>query len=77
MRWRALKACSFAAIEAALLRELVQGLGLSRHEIARRYGANVSRVVRRGELLSGVAGRRPRRGVRERAHHKRNRVGHR
>jgi hypothetical protein len=39
MRWRALKACSFAAIEAALLRELVQGLGLSRHEIARRYGA--------------------------------------
>jgi ParB family chromosome partitioning protein len=39
---------SFAAIEEALLvRELVQGLGLSQHEIARRCGRDVSWVSRR------------------------------
>jgi ParB family transcriptional regulator, chromosome partitioning protein len=46
---------SFAAIEEALLvRELVQGLGLSQHEVARRCGRNVSWVSRRLQLLSGL-----------------------
>jgi ParB family transcriptional regulator, chromosome partitioning protein len=45
----------FAAIEEALLiRELVQGLGLSQHEIARRCGRNVSWVNRRLQLLLGL-----------------------
>jgi ParB family transcriptional regulator, chromosome partitioning protein len=43
----------FAAIEEALLvRELVQGLGLSQHEVARRCGRTVSWVSRRLQLLS-------------------------
>src|SRR6516165_2528120 len=46
---------SFAAIEEALLvRELVQGLGLSQHEVARRCGRDVSWVSRRLQLLSGL-----------------------
>jgi len=46
---------SFAAIEEALLvRELVQGLGLSQHEIARRCGRDVSWVSRRLQLLSAL-----------------------
>jgi ParB family transcriptional regulator, chromosome partitioning protein len=45
----------FAAIEEALLvRELVQGLGLSQHEVARRCGRDVSWVSRRLQLLSGL-----------------------
>ena len=45
----------FAAIEEALLvRELVQGLGLSRHEVARRCGHDISWVSRRLQLLSGL-----------------------
>lgn len=43
----------FAAIEEALLiRELVHGLGLSQHELARRCGRDVSWVSRRLALLS-------------------------
>jgi ParB family transcriptional regulator, chromosome partitioning protein len=46
---------SFAAIEEALLvRELVQGLGLSQHDVARRCGRDVSWVSRRLQLLSGL-----------------------
>jgi len=46
---------SFAAIEEALLvRELVQGLGLSQHEVARRCGRDVSWVSRRLQLLSAL-----------------------
>jgi ParB family transcriptional regulator, chromosome partitioning protein len=46
---------SFAAIEEALLvRELVQGLGLSQHEVAHRCGRDVSWVSRRLQLLSGL-----------------------
>ena len=46
---------SFAAIEEALLvRELMQGLGLSQHEIARRCGRDVSWVSRRLQLLSAL-----------------------
>jgi len=46
---------TFAAIEEALLvRELVQGLGLSQHEVARRCGRDVSWVSRRLQLLSGL-----------------------
>ena len=45
----------FATIEEALLvRELVQGLGLSQHEVARRCGRDVSWVSRRLQLLSGL-----------------------
>ena len=44
-----------AAIEEALLvRELVQGLGLSQHEVARRSGHDVSWVSRRLQLLAGL-----------------------
>jgi len=46
---------SFAAIEEALLvRELVQGLRLSQHEVARGCGRDVSWVSRRLQLLSGL-----------------------
>jgi len=46
---------SFASIEEALLvRELVQGLGLSQQEVARRCGRDVSWVSRRLQLLSGL-----------------------
>ena len=46
---------SFASIEEALLlRELVQGQGLSQHELARRCGRDVSWVSRRLQLLSGL-----------------------
>ena len=46
---------SFASIEEALLlRELVQGLGLSQHDLARRCGRDVSWVSRRLQLLSGL-----------------------
>jgi len=45
----------FAAIEEALLlRELVHGLGLSQHELARRCGRDVSWVSRRLQLLMGL-----------------------
>jgi hypothetical protein len=45
----------FASIEEALLlRELVQGLGLSQHDIAHRSGRDVSWVSRRLHLLSGL-----------------------
>jgi ParB/RepB/Spo0J family partition protein len=45
----------FASIEEALLlRELVQGLGLSQHDIAQRCGRDVSWVSRRLHLLSGL-----------------------
>ena len=45
----------FASIEEALLiRELMQGLGLSQHELARRCGQDVSWVSRRLQLLSGL-----------------------
>ena len=44
-----------AAIEEALLvRELVEGLGLSQHAIARRSGRDVSWVSRRLQLLAGL-----------------------
>jgi ParB family transcriptional regulator, chromosome partitioning protein len=42
----------FAAIEEALLvRELVQGLGLSQHEVARRCGRNVAHFAANLDLL--------------------------
>jgi ParB family chromosome partitioning protein len=45
----------FAIIEEALLiRELMQGLGLSQHDLARRCGRDVSWVSRRLQLLSGL-----------------------
>jgi ParB-like chromosome segregation protein Spo0J len=45
----------FASIEEALLlRELVQGQGLSQHDLARRCGRDVSWVSRRLQLLSGL-----------------------
>lgn len=45
----------FANIEEALLiRELMQGLGLSQHDLARRCGRDVSWVSRRLQLLSGL-----------------------
>jgi ParB-like chromosome segregation protein Spo0J len=45
----------FAAIEEALLiRELVQGLGLSQHELARGCGRDVSWVSRRLALLAAL-----------------------
>jgi ParB-like chromosome segregation protein Spo0J len=45
----------WAAIEEALLvREMVQGLGLSQHEVARRSGHDVSWVSRRLQLLAGL-----------------------
>ena len=45
----------FASIEEALLiRELMQGLGLSQHDLARRCGRDVSWVSRRLQLLSGL-----------------------
>jgi ParB-like chromosome segregation protein Spo0J len=40
--------------EALLLRELVEGLGLTQHEVARRSGRDVSWVNRRLGLLTGV-----------------------
>jgi ParB family chromosome partitioning protein len=44
-----------AAIEEALLlRELVQGLGLSQQEVARRSGRDASWVTRRLQLISGL-----------------------
>jgi len=46
---------AFAAIEEALqMRELIQGLGVSQHELARRCGRHVSWVNRRLQLLSGL-----------------------
>lgn len=46
---------AFAAIEEALqVRELIQGLGVSQHELARRCGRDVSWVSRRLQLLSGL-----------------------
>jgi ParB/RepB/Spo0J family partition protein len=46
----------FASIEEALLiRELMQGLGLSQHDLARRCGRDVSWVSRRLQLLSGLS----------------------
>ena len=45
----------FASIEEALLiRELMQELGLSQHDLARRCGRDVSWVSRRLQLLSGL-----------------------
>jgi ParB family chromosome partitioning protein len=45
----------FASIEEALLiRELMQGMGLSQHDLARRCGRDVSWVSRRLQLLSGL-----------------------
>jgi ParB/RepB/Spo0J family partition protein len=45
----------FASIEEALLiRELMQDLGLSQHDLARRCGRDVSWVSRRLQLLSGL-----------------------
>jgi len=45
----------FASIEEALLiRELMQGPGLSQHDLARRCGRDVSWVSRRLQLLSGL-----------------------
>jgi len=40
--------------EALLMRELMQGLGLSQHDLARRCGRDVSWVSRRLHLLSGL-----------------------
>jgi ParB-like chromosome segregation protein Spo0J len=46
----------FAGIEEALLlRELMQGQGLSQHELARRCGRDVSWVSRRLQLLAGLS----------------------
>jgi predicted transcriptional regulator len=46
---------SFASIEEALLlRELMQGQGLSQQDLARRCGRDVSWVSRRLQLLSGL-----------------------
>jgi ParB family transcriptional regulator, chromosome partitioning protein len=46
----------FAAIEEALLmRDLIQGSGLSQHDVAQRCGRDVSWVCRRLELLSGLS----------------------
>jgi ParB-like chromosome segregation protein Spo0J len=46
---------AFAALEEALLmRDLIQGLGLSQHEVARRCGRDVSWVNRRLALLSAL-----------------------
>ena len=46
---------SFASIEEALLlRELMQGQGLSQHDLARRCGRDASWVSRRLQLLSGL-----------------------
>jgi len=45
----------FASIEEALLiRELMQDLGLSQHDLARRCGRDVSWISRRLQLLSGL-----------------------
>src|SRR5215470_10760947 len=45
----------WAAIEEALLvRELVESLGLSQHETARRSGRDVSWICRRLQLLAGL-----------------------
>ncbi len=40
--------------EALLIRELMRGLGLSQHDLARRCGRDVSWVNRRLRLLSGL-----------------------
>jgi ParB family chromosome partitioning protein len=46
----------FQAIEEALLiRELVQGFGVSQHELARRCGRDVSWVCRRLQLISALS----------------------
>ena len=46
---------SFASIEEALLlRELLQGQGLTQHDLARRCGRDVSWVSRRLQLLSAL-----------------------
>jgi ParB family chromosome partitioning protein len=46
---------AFAALEEALLlRELIQGQGLSQHEVARRCGRDVSWVNRRLQLLCAL-----------------------
>jgi ParB family chromosome partitioning protein len=45
----------FAVVEEALLvRELMAGLGLSQHEVARRCGRDVSWVSRRLQLISAL-----------------------
>jgi len=45
----------FASVEEALLlRELMQGLDLSQHDLARRCGRDVSWVSRRLQLLAGL-----------------------
>ena len=45
----------FAGIEEALLlRELLQGQGLSQHDLARRCGRDVSWISRRLQLLAGL-----------------------
>jgi ParB family transcriptional regulator, chromosome partitioning protein len=45
----------FAALEEALLmRELIDGAGLSQHDVARRCGRDVSWVCRRLQLLSAL-----------------------
>jgi ParB family transcriptional regulator, chromosome partitioning protein len=49
------QARALAAIEEALiLRELIDGLGLTQNELARRCGRDVSWVCRRLQLLSGL-----------------------
>ena len=49
------QARAFAAIEEALLiRELIDGLGLTQNELARRCGRDVSWVCRRLQLISGL-----------------------
>lgn len=49
------QARTFAAIEEALLiRELIDGWGLTQNELARRCGRDVSWVCRRLQLLSGL-----------------------
>jgi ParB family chromosome partitioning protein len=40
--------------EALLVRELMQGMGLSQHDLARRCGRDISWVSRRLQLLSGL-----------------------
>ena len=49
------QARAFAAVEEALLlRELIDGWGLTQNELARRCGRDVSWVCRRLQLLSGL-----------------------
>jgi ParB family transcriptional regulator, chromosome partitioning protein len=50
------QARALAAIEEALiLRELIDGLGLTQHELAQRCGRDASWVCRRLQLLSGLS----------------------